>query len=308
MAREAALGVVALRWVVGRRARRERARCRVVLEHGVAPSAAVGEALAVLDHEVDVVQRSGTVAAGNVSSFFGFQCTLAILEPSGNGLPFPETPDRYVAIITGLARIAAISSPFWPTEPVCQESYPRNSEKARPPGTATLYLSVAETATPAAARTAMVNPASIRVFVCSACLRAGMVARSHASSRKDCRGGNRKGSIGPTYRLHARRPQPIPRSNVGPRGRARNMPVMTDFDRGHRLPSCPSGVHTSASGFLITEGCRGDRARGDAARMAAAATRYEGAMDSRIGRLHARRRTKGNLEETVRTSRENLAG
>ena len=34
----------------------------------------------------------GTVAAGNVSSFFGFQWILAILEPSGNGLPLPGMP------------------------------------------------------------------------------------------------------------------------------------------------------------------------------------------------------------------------
>ena len=36
----------------------------------------------------------GTVAAGNVSSFFGFQWIFAILEPSGKGLPFPGTPAR----------------------------------------------------------------------------------------------------------------------------------------------------------------------------------------------------------------------
>jgi len=36
----------------------------------------------------------GTVAAGNVSIFFGFQWIFAILEPSGNGFPLPGAPAR----------------------------------------------------------------------------------------------------------------------------------------------------------------------------------------------------------------------
>ena len=34
----------------------------------------------------------GTVAVGNVSSFFGTQWIFAILEPSGNGWPLPGMP------------------------------------------------------------------------------------------------------------------------------------------------------------------------------------------------------------------------
>ena len=37
-------------------------------------------------------ERPGTVAAGNVSIFFGVQWILAILAPSGNGLPLPGMP------------------------------------------------------------------------------------------------------------------------------------------------------------------------------------------------------------------------
>src|SRR5207245_9488669 len=36
---------------------------------------------------------AGTVALGNVSSFFGFQWIFAILEPSGKDLPLPGMPD-----------------------------------------------------------------------------------------------------------------------------------------------------------------------------------------------------------------------
>src|SRR5207247_10789656 len=51
----------------------------------------------------------GTVAVGNTSIFFGFQWIFAIWEPSGNGLPLPGIPALYALIITGLARITAIT-------------------------------------------------------------------------------------------------------------------------------------------------------------------------------------------------------
>src|SRR5262249_20905197 len=82
----------------------------------------------------------GTVALGNVSICLGFQWTFAILAPSGNGLPLPGMPDWYALIITGLARIAAITLSLWLMETVCQLSYPLNSENASPFGTRTLYL------------------------------------------------------------------------------------------------------------------------------------------------------------------------
>src|SRR6202035_5081482 len=54
----------------------------------------------------------GTVAAGKVSIFLGFQWIFASLAPSGNGLPLAGMLAKYALIITGLARIAAIKFPF----------------------------------------------------------------------------------------------------------------------------------------------------------------------------------------------------
>src|SRR5216117_2439813 len=93
VAREPALGVVTLRRLVSRGAGLERIGRSVILERGPSPAAAVREPLAILHHEVDVMQAAGTVAVGNVSSFFGFQWIFAILEPSGKGLPLPGMPD-----------------------------------------------------------------------------------------------------------------------------------------------------------------------------------------------------------------------
>ena len=94
VARESALGVVPLRRLARRGAGLECVGCRVVFEHGVSPPAAIPEPLAVLHHEVDVMLGTGTVAAGNVSIFFGFQWIFAILAPSGKGLPLPGTPSK----------------------------------------------------------------------------------------------------------------------------------------------------------------------------------------------------------------------
>src|SRR5215469_8132907 len=56
VAPEPALGVVPLRRLVGRGGGRERIGRSVVVERGPSPSAAVREPLAVLHHEVDVMQ------------------------------------------------------------------------------------------------------------------------------------------------------------------------------------------------------------------------------------------------------------
>src|SRR5579871_2235213 len=49
------LGIIRLRWLVGGRARPELTASVVVLDLRVSPAPAVGEALAVLHHEVEVV-------------------------------------------------------------------------------------------------------------------------------------------------------------------------------------------------------------------------------------------------------------
>jgi len=58
VAREPALGVVRLRRFVSHGAGPERIGCRVIVEHGVPPPAAVREPLAILHHEVDVMLGS----------------------------------------------------------------------------------------------------------------------------------------------------------------------------------------------------------------------------------------------------------
>src|SRR5262245_35156429 len=54
---ESALGIVSLRWVAGQGTGRERVGRGVIVEHGISPSTAILEPLAVLHHEVDVMQR-----------------------------------------------------------------------------------------------------------------------------------------------------------------------------------------------------------------------------------------------------------
>src|SRR5262245_1222415 len=92
VAREPAFRVTALRRCSGRGARRERIGTGVVVEHGVAPSAAVGEPLAVLQHEVDVQQISRHRHLREELVRFRLQWTLAIFAPSGTGLPLPGMP------------------------------------------------------------------------------------------------------------------------------------------------------------------------------------------------------------------------
>src|SRR6185436_10360500 len=58
VAREPALGVVPLRRIVSQGAWRERVGLDVIVEHGISPSAAVCEPLAVFHHEVDVMQST----------------------------------------------------------------------------------------------------------------------------------------------------------------------------------------------------------------------------------------------------------
>src|SRR5215831_20247964 len=91
--REPTLGVVALRRLGVLAGRRERVGRGVVEERTPSPSAAVREPLAVLHHEVDVVQASRHGRIGERLLLFGFQWIFAILEPSGKGLPLPGIPD-----------------------------------------------------------------------------------------------------------------------------------------------------------------------------------------------------------------------
>src|SRR5207244_10120520 len=58
VARESTLGVVPLRWRVGRGSGREPPGRGLILEHGPSPPAAVREPLAVFYHKVDVMQRT----------------------------------------------------------------------------------------------------------------------------------------------------------------------------------------------------------------------------------------------------------
>src|SRR5260221_11951065 len=59
VAREPALGVVPLRRLVRRCARPERIGRAVILKLGISPSAAVRELLAVLHHEINVMEGPG---------------------------------------------------------------------------------------------------------------------------------------------------------------------------------------------------------------------------------------------------------
>src|SRR5262245_11554095 len=56
VAREPALGVVPLRWVVSYGAGRERLGRGVIREHGPSPSAAVRKPPAILHHEIHIMQ------------------------------------------------------------------------------------------------------------------------------------------------------------------------------------------------------------------------------------------------------------
>src|SRR5580765_6837410 len=55
-------------------------------------------------------------------------------------------PAGYALILTGLPRISATTLSFRLMEIACHASYPLKSEKERPPGTFTVYLSCAELA------------------------------------------------------------------------------------------------------------------------------------------------------------------
>src|SRR5689334_22926628 len=83
---------------------------------------------------------SGTTVVENVACFFGFQWILAILTPSGNGVPLSGMPAWKALIISGLARVTASSLSLWLMATVGQLSYPLNSENASPPGTCTAYF------------------------------------------------------------------------------------------------------------------------------------------------------------------------
>src|SRR5215211_1170082 len=141
VAGEAALGVVALRRLVRERAGREGVGGGVVGEHGPSPSAAVGEALAVLLHEVDVLLGARHRRVREVLVLCRLPMDLRHLGAVGEGLAVAGNAGLVASIITGLARITATALSFWLVETTCQPSYPLKEEKASPPGTCKAYLS-----------------------------------------------------------------------------------------------------------------------------------------------------------------------
>src|SRR3954451_5884267 len=88
------------------------------------------------------LNTSGTSTANWASVlFFGFHWSFAILEPSGNGWPFPGMPALYALIIIGFATITFSTSSVRAEETTDQSSYPLKSENAIPLGDFSLYLS-----------------------------------------------------------------------------------------------------------------------------------------------------------------------
>src|SRR5206468_12346135 len=80
----------------------------------------------------------GTVGGPGAFSFcFGIQWILAILEPSGKGLPLAGMPALNASMIVGFPRMAATSLPLWLIGTTCQLSYVSNPANTRPHGTLT---------------------------------------------------------------------------------------------------------------------------------------------------------------------------
>src|SRR5207247_320567 len=76
VAPQSTLGVVRLRWRVGRGSRREPPGRGIIFERGPSPPAAVREPLAVLHHEVDVMQRARHRRCGECLQLFGVPMDL----------------------------------------------------------------------------------------------------------------------------------------------------------------------------------------------------------------------------------------
>src|SRR5262245_22680150 len=86
---------VTLESAIGPAAERlERFGREVVVELGVSPSAGVRKSLAVTMKSMSCRVSGTVVGAGASALCFAFQWILAILEPSGNGLPLPGAPAR----------------------------------------------------------------------------------------------------------------------------------------------------------------------------------------------------------------------
>src|SRR5205823_1223712 len=112
------------------------------------------------------VKTSGTSTTNGASVlFFGFHCSLAILEPSGNGWPLPGMPALYASIMAGLATITLSTSSVRAEETTAQSSYPLKSEKAIPLGDAREYLSCAPTVVPPRNASAAVVIAIVNLFL-----------------------------------------------------------------------------------------------------------------------------------------------
>src|SRR5579871_1425914 len=135
----------------------------------------------------------GTVGGPGAFVFcWGTQWIFAIFEPSGNGLPLPGIPERNASMTVGFPRMAAIKLPFWLMETSCQFSYPRNSEKASPPGTETVYLSCADTVLDR--KTANIAPIRTSAVIPTASIRFRLICNLRLSDAKGAsRPEDRKG-------------------------------------------------------------------------------------------------------------------
>src|SRR5262245_7239567 len=87
VAREPTLGVVSLRRPVSQGARRVHIGCGVIHKHGISPSAAVCESLAVLYHEVEVIHGTRhPYVIGGIRTLFWFPLDLRHLGAIGDEL------------------------------------------------------------------------------------------------------------------------------------------------------------------------------------------------------------------------------
>src|ERR1043165_5533859 len=86
MTRIPTLGVVRLRRLVSSGAGRKRVGRSEILEHGISPSAAVREPLAILYHEIHVMQGVRHCRHGELCTLFRIPMDLRHLGAVGEGL------------------------------------------------------------------------------------------------------------------------------------------------------------------------------------------------------------------------------
>ena len=90
MARESALGIVPLRWLVGQCAGSEGTGCSVILEHAPSPPTTVREPLAIFQHEINVMLGAlhGWLTGSRIIRF-RVPMNLHHSDAIGKGLPLP---------------------------------------------------------------------------------------------------------------------------------------------------------------------------------------------------------------------------